>query len=249
VFPPIMQDQDEMHSVWINLLLSSRDRNEDAREWALAHFALDNLVHRACHLAKRARQIRTSVMYSTLHEDSLQQEILSLQKSHENWKLRPIIQRTELTEMLSHDRQIRPAATDPFLYYPPLSITNKFYTSLHSHWDSIRIYISLISHPFISPLPERTKSAISICRAHAAMGARHNVASSGKVVWLIWAAVAFGQSRESEWIEDCLKDVRQVFPRLRGMVERFREVVEIQGEFWVGFGAILDALDNELDGG
>jgi hypothetical protein len=32
------------------------------------------------------------------------------------------------------------------------------------------------------------------------------------------------------------------------MVERLREVVEIQGEFWVRFGAILDALDKELDG-
>lgn len=80
------------------------------------------------------------------------------------------------------------------------------------------------------------------------MGARHNIASSGKVVWLIWAAVAFGQSRESEWVVDCLKDVRQVFPRLRGVVERLREIVGIQGEFWVRFERILDGLDNKLDG-
>ena len=93
VFPPIIQDQDEMHSVWINQLLLSRDRSEEAKEWTLAHVALDNLVHRACHLAKRARQLRTSVMYTTSYEVSLQQEIISLQNSHENWKLRPIIQR------------------------------------------------------------------------------------------------------------------------------------------------------------
>src|SRR4051812_36802152 len=75
VFSPIIQDHDEMHSVWINQLLLSRDRSEEAKELALAHFALDNLVHRARHLAKRARQLRTSVMYTTSYEASLQQEI------------------------------------------------------------------------------------------------------------------------------------------------------------------------------
>ena len=103
MFLPIIQDHDEIHSVWINQLLS-RDRSEEAKEWALAHVALDNLVHRACHLAKRARQLRTSVMYTTSYEASLQQVIISLQNSHENWKLRPIIQRAELSEMLSDDR-------------------------------------------------------------------------------------------------------------------------------------------------
>ena len=117
MFPPIIQDQDEMHSVWINQLLLSRDRSEEAKEWALAHFALDNLVHRACHLAKRARQLRTSVMYTTSYEASLQQEIISLQnrqdslyKEQNSRKCYLMTAKSELQR-----RQIRFSTTHPSL--------------------------------------------------------------------------------------------------------------------------------------
>lgn len=78
------------------------------------------------------------------------------------------------------------------------------------------------------------------------MGARYNVASSGKVVWLIWAAIGFGEGREGEWIEECLKDVKH-FLRLKGVAARVEEVVGIRGEFWVRFEGVLRSVDSELD--
>lgn len=244
VFPSISSDQDDLHKQWIEKILISPNPNDQSADWALAHFALDNLIHKACHLAKRSIQLRRSPTYDVYGEYALQAEIMGLQKDHRLWLTRPVVQKADLVELLAQDTSV--TTSGRFQHYPPLTIKNKFYSSLRSHWDSIGIYISLIAQPFIIPTAERVQSAVSICRAHAALGAGYNVTSSGKVVWLFLAAVAFGKDLEAQWVAECLGRVRQVFPKLREMAARILEVVDIQDDFWNGFERVLDSVDDGL---
>ena len=54
VFPMIPSAED-LHREWISQVSAS----DDALEWALAAFALDNLFHRTCHYAVRVYQLRS----------------------------------------------------------------------------------------------------------------------------------------------------------------------------------------------
>ena len=242
VFPSISLNQDELHRQWIEKIVISRDPNDHSADWALAHFALDNLIHHACHLSKKCIRLRRRHNHFPELEGSLQTEISILQKAHESWISRPIVRQAELTELFA--QKVPFQSEGSFLHHPPMNIKNQFYANIRSHWNSIGVYISLIAYPHITIIPARLAHAVSICRAHASLGAGNNVSSSGKVVWLFWAAVAYGPGFEAAWVENCLRGVRHVFPRLKTMARRVCEVVDSKGEFWDEFERILDTIGN-----
>jgi hypothetical protein len=51
---------------------------------------------------------------------------------------------------------------------------------------------------------------------------------------------------EARWVAECLRTVREVFPKLRDESARVSEVVDIQDDFWNGFERVLDSVDDGL---
>src|SRR5271163_3087068 len=95
----IAQDQEEFHRQWIELF-TDRDQGPAASEWALAWFALDNTLHRACHMGSDAAALRQMAGQDSVEvETQIQLSVNELIESHRKWKLRRIVQEAEDMEI------------------------------------------------------------------------------------------------------------------------------------------------------
>lgn len=203
-------------------MFTDRDQGAAAAEWALAWFALDNNLHRACHLGADAASLRLANPDSLDVENQIQQSVDELVDSHRQWKQRKIVLATEESEKRGELLKMQdpakpestpttfpvdmssvlPTTTPPtestsppitFLQYRLVSLTNHFYANLLNHYRSIEIYLSLISRPMWGTLdPWRFQCAIDLCRTHAALGEERNFLTTGKI-WGLWlSGVTFG---------------------------------------------------------
>ena len=93
----IAEDQEEFHRQWIELF-TDRDQGPAASEWALAWFALDNTLHRACHLGADAASLRRANPDSQEVENQIQQSVKKLVEAHRLWKQRKIVEEAEEME-------------------------------------------------------------------------------------------------------------------------------------------------------
>lgn len=214
----IAEDQEEFHRIWITLF-ADRNQGPSASEWALAWFALDNTMHRACHVSADAILLCRSRKPQEGIEIRIQKAVDLLLAGHRKWRRRTVVreademeQRGQLLSMFTNRStticpldisSILPTSQPPsqkveetqlqFLQYPPLTLTNSFYANLLNHYRSIEIYISLILRPMWETLdPWRFKCAIDLCRTHAALGEERNFLTTGKIWGLYLAGVTFG---------------------------------------------------------
>jgi len=216
----IAEDQEEFHRQWITVF-ADRNQGPSASEWALAWFALDNTMHRACHASANALLLRRSNTSASPQETDaiIQSSVDTLLTNHRKWRQRKVV--TEADEMerqgqflatfesnmnsgfpfdtiLPTLQRPAPPATPggtplQFLQYPPERLTNFFYANLLNHYRSIEIYISLIPKPMWGyPDPWRFECAIDLCRTHAALGEERNFLTTGKIWGLYLAGITFG---------------------------------------------------------
>ena len=167
IFPIINASQESQHSEWISQIIDKTIPN--GVNWALASFALDDLMNRAGHLSHKLSERRIDSIDRTF-------EIQELVEEHQSWRRRPVISQAIIESLSSPpDTTINPnlihtSSTATFLHYPPIRIQNKLYATLLIRHFMTGIYLSLISDPRPGPVsPERFQSAIDICRYFVAL--------------------------------------------------------------------------------
>ena len=248
VFPPIPTEEQDFHRQWI--LLSTP--NVDAAEWALAAFALDNLMHRACHVAFRARKLRKSRNYTPADETEIQAATAELEKEYQEWHQRPIVQIAEAAEQELQLASLNSSETSPsnspsptgeeqlwtFVNYPRYRVANAFYANIAIQARTSSIYISLITHPVIGPgpNPQRFQDAVEICRILAGLGEDRANTASSKIWAMFLAGVAFGGLRRSEmeaqWLLRSMNAIVKMFPLMKNAVKGYQNLWDAEGDYW-----------------
>lgn len=167
IFPVINTSQESSHIEWISQIIDKTIPN--GVNWALASFALDDLMNRAGHLAHKLSERRI---------DSLDRafQIQELVEEHQNWKHRPVVSQAILESLASppsttiNPKLVHTTTVASFLHYQPTRIQNKIYATLLIRHFMTGIYLSLISDPCPGPVsPERFQAAIDICRYFVAL--------------------------------------------------------------------------------
>lgn len=117
----IAEDQEEFHRHWIELF-TDRDQGPAAAQWALAWFALDNTLHRACHLGADAASLRLVNPNCQEVENQIQQSVKKLMETHRQWKQRKIVEEAEEMEKKGElFKMMNPTAqsnSTPFATFP-----------------------------------------------------------------------------------------------------------------------------------
>jgi hypothetical protein len=217
LFPPVPHGQDDLHRQWVR----TSTRSDKDAEWILASLALDNLLHRACHVAAQAYQLRRQ----SPNDPQIRSKILEwtdeLLAEHAEWKTREIIIEADKIE---REANITSNCSDRFLDYPPLRTYNTFYGNLLNTWRMAYIWIDLIADPDVWPEgrdkgSKRYKAAIDICRTYASLG-KSDMFPIGKVTTVFLAGVGLGGRRRSpaeiQWLyRFILIDLHQFFPTNR----------------------------------
>ena len=164
---PINESHESQHIEWISQIIDKAIPN--GVDWALASFALDDLMNRAGHVSHKI---------SERCIDSIDRafQIQELVEEHQSWKGRPVVSQA-IVERLSSlpDSTINPnlihaSSRATFLHYKPTGIQNKRCASLLIRHFMTGIYLSLISVPCPAPVsPKQFQSAIDICRYFVAL--------------------------------------------------------------------------------
>ena len=198
------------------MLFVDRDQGPSATEWALAWFALDNTMHRACHASADATTLRSEQRDPQSVDREIQASIDVLLESHRGWRQRKVVREADEIERRSQlpsssetsssgfsldlstifpTIQTPPESTTDtvlqFLEYPQSQLTNSFYNNLLNHYRSIEIYITLIQQPIWVHDPWRFECCVDLCRTYAALGEERDFLATGKVLGLYLAGVTF----------------------------------------------------------
>ena len=212
---PIFPHVEENYRSWIPL---AADKDfPDAADWALAEFALNDILHRAAHLSYQATEMRKAPTYTTLDELIIAHGADELTSDLGNWRTRRVVQNAELTEQiafhkLTPEQQSMDDVPHRFLHYRPLHIENPFYALLLNQYRAAQLYISLIIHPEQGPQPpDRFECAVDICRTHAALTSlpQKDTIMTTEIWALYLSGFAFGRSYPMEcgWIKEQLAEI------------------------------------------
>jgi hypothetical protein len=214
---PVGPEHEAFHRSWISAL--SDPMIPDSADWGLANFTLDNIMHRGCHVARRARIIRASPNYTLQVEHKIRRMCLQISNDLDNWRAQPLFEQAQLQEDL-HQQFANPTSPDCcFLHYPPLVVHNRTYSNLITDYRTAKIYLSLVEQPAPGPgLPGsgRFQHAVEICRTLASkpIDLRDDVRGAEEIMCLFLAGVVFGGEEyyplESRW---CQKMFEEYFPR------------------------------------
>lgn len=172
IFPLFTQEDDDRR-LWIQRLTDYS--KPEMIQWALAQFALDDLLTRAMAINKRAIQLRsTAGQEDEFTEIAIRRETAKLLEEHQKWNERPCVKiATERAEAEQRGLNLEeePQEDARFLDYPPLKITDKLYGAIRVQYYWALIYITFITHPQPGPFPyERFQAAIDVCRTYASVG-------------------------------------------------------------------------------
>jgi hypothetical protein len=213
LFTPVLPSQEEYQRYWVR----QSTRGEEDVEWTLASFALDDLLHRASHVASKAYHLPRD---DPATQSQLQSWTTELLQEHSQWTHREIILKADMLEKSANEHlSPSPSRSHKFLHHPALRIYNTFYGNLLNTWRMIYIFIDLILYPDIGPGErgsKRNKYAIDICRTYASLP-KMDIFPIGKIMTVFIAGVALGGRKRSpdevEWLyEWVLGDLHHYFP-------------------------------------
>lgn len=211
IFPTVPEAK-KFHRQWITRVSSG----DGTAEWALAAFSLENLIHKASHLAAQIRTLRRSGNILDL-ELKVGPAVSLLEYESHIWRKLPVIQTAEAAELAAQNEFMSVLDVPRFLDYAPLQIENAFYANLLNAWRALSIYISFILDPqFGYPNHRRFTLAVEICRTLAALGEDVAHSKVSKLWALFFAGAAFGgygvNPRETVWVVEKIDEVRQKYP-------------------------------------
>ena len=205
-----LPDEEEgIHHQWIQSN-ADKEASPDNADWAEAWMALDALMHRTCHAASTVNSLRSRP--GSASESRIQRLMDALTKSHQQWRERRVVHKSDESERMSElfhkvnidrDGSSKQQTTSPysqsgttesgFLDYTPVRIFDPFYASRLNNWRAIRLHIDLIREPMWGLYDgSRFVCAVDLCRTHATLGAERNFLGAEKSVGLYLAGVIFG---------------------------------------------------------
>jgi hypothetical protein len=229
IFPTIPAAED-LHRRWIQTMAGAGD----ATEWALTAFALDNLIHKACHFAVQVRALRCTS--SPRIEATVLSLVGLLEGELANWRQRAVVRTAEWAEqnIIRRDSLI---STRLFLEYPVYHVSDSFFANLLNAWRAMSIYISLILDPTIGPSCQyRFDLAVDICRVFATLAEDRSNSASSKVWILFLAGVAFGGPNrspgEAKWIVDKAIEIMETIPVFSAAFSAHQVLWSSDGDFW-----------------
>jgi hypothetical protein len=194
---PLVAQQDDLHRPWIRRLVGYS--RPEMVEWALAHFALDDLLTRSISISKKATQLRSvNGNDKDIAEAAIRLETTKLLNEHQNWTSRSCVKAAAdlaATEQQIYDELGFPDINaTPFLHYPALKITDKLYGALLIQYHWVWIYITFITRPETCPSSiERFQAAIELCRIYASVGWTKIVGVCRMILGLYLAGLTFGE--------------------------------------------------------
>jgi len=195
---PLVANHDSQRRQWVQKLVDFS--HPEKIDWALAQFALDDLLTRAIAINKRAIQLRNTD--SSIAEYAIRLERTKLMEEHKSWGERECIRKAR--QKLEAEQRLFAASVFNdtrdevsllnFLDYPPLRVSDKLYGATLVQYYSVLMYITFITHPQTGPDPfERYQAAIDFCRTLAALGWAHACCGSGTVLGLYLTGLTLGE--------------------------------------------------------
>jgi len=193
---PLVSQNDDVRRLWVQPLTDCSQ--PEMVEWALAQFALDDLLTRAISINKRAIQLRSAAGHDDeLTERAIRTETAKLLKEHQAWNERRCVttatERAEAEQdaLSLEEEQLEDAK---FLDYPPLKLMNKLYGAMRVQHYWVLIYITFITHPKPGPYSyERFQAAIDVCRTYASVGWSHTCGVCRVVIGLYLTGLTLGE--------------------------------------------------------
>jgi hypothetical protein len=210
---PAGVEHEAFHRSWISALSDPMIPN--STDWALANFTLDNIMHRGCHVARKARTIRASSTYTPEDEHQIHHLCDQIDRDLENWRQQPLIQQAQIQDDFYQSLGTPVDSECCFLHYAPVIIHNRTYTNLILDYRTAKIYLSLVAYPSPGPGPAgsgRFQNAVEICRVIAAKPfyQRDDIRGAEESFSLFLAGVAFGGADcyplESKWAQRRLEE-------------------------------------------
>jgi hypothetical protein len=233
VFPPLSQSMETTHTPWISEVIDKTIPNNV--EWALASFALDDLMNRAGHFYHQFADGNNET--KVFHFQQLVEE-------HKSWTRRPIVHQAILTSIPpSAKSTINPhlmqaPKSGTFLHYPPAIICDSRLGCLLLRHLTIGIYISLISDTRPGPISsERVQFAIDICRYFVALYVDRpgsvktlSARASANCMALVAAGLVFRPDTYPNEFDFCVRTLSNIANNT-GFVALF-EVIEVLKGIW-----------------
>ena len=195
---PLVTKQDDACRRWIQQLV--HDSQPEIMEWAIAQFALDDLLTRAIAINRRAIQLRESPgQDQDLTETAIRSETAKLRIEHQAWNERECVkaakkQQEAEQQMMGLNDDFLQVEQDRFLHYPPLKLSDKLFGAILVQHYWVQIYITFITHPRPGPHPyDRFQAAIDVCRTYANVGWSHTCGICRVIVGLYLTGLTLGE--------------------------------------------------------
>ena len=195
---PLVTNKDGPRRHWIQRLVDYSQ--PEMVEWAVAQFALDDLLTRAIAINRRAIQLRANPgSDQDLAETAIRRETAKLLEEHQTWNERECVkaasrQQEAEQRMMELNDDLLQAEQDRFLHYPPLKFSDKLYGAILVQYYWVKIYITFITHPHPGPYPyERFESAVDVCRTYADVGWSHTCGTCRVVIGLYLTGLTLGE--------------------------------------------------------
>lgn len=257
IFPAVAK-QDGIRRRWVQRLVDYS--HPELGDWALAQFALDDLLSRAIAINRRAIQLRSSSGYDVqLSENAIRNESQKLLEEHQAWNERPCVKAA--TEQYERERnfveenklQWFEEETLPFLHYPPLKIDKNF-GAIRIQYFWVLIYITFITDPQPGVYPfERFQAAINFCRTYAAVRWTQTCGLCRVIIGLYLSGLTLGEPSypagkgaaellltiEFGWIAERLEEIDRVCGLRAGLpvLNILRTTWRSEGSHWSHYRA------------
>lgn len=206
---PLVEREDDIHRKWIEKLVDQS--RPEMVDWALAQFALDDMLSWSIIIMKKANQLRSmSTGNSAKSELAINAEAAKLLRSHAGWMERPCIRSaSDLAEYDPLNLYDTPSPSEspslkPFPLSSNIEIKNRGFGALMIQYYWVLIYISFISQPCLgaSP-PERFDAAVNLCHIYETIGSKETFGVCRMVLGLYLTGLTLGEKEYSEGI--CLR--------------------------------------------
>lgn len=222
---PAGPEHESFHRSWISALSDPAIPN--SADWGLANFTLDNIMHRGCHVARKARTMRLSPNYKPEYETKIYRLCQQIDDDLERWKSQPLFHRAQAEEEFHQKLALPVPAENCFLHYPPVVVHNRMYSNLMTDYRAAKLYMSLVKYPSMGPNPAgsgRYQHAVEICRVLASkpLHERDDVRGAEEAMCLFLSGVVFGGDdyypMESKWVQ---RAFQEYFPIYTGTTSDF----------------------------
>lgn len=200
VFSLDQEDDDNNRREWISRLVDAA--RPEMVDWALAQFALDDMLTKAILVMSRASQLRSLMNGdSRKTETAIECEATKLLDDHSLWFERSCINAAKEQYLMEESdfghelSAIEGSNSEMSLVLAPQQTINKGFGALMIQYYWVLMYITFISdsRPGVGP-PKRYQAAVNLCRIYEATGCKDTFGIGRMVLGLYLTGLTFNES-------------------------------------------------------